>query len=173
MKLRFTRPDPKDFVATLCEVHTLSELHCKLIAEGDLTPDCDVTEACKITLYEDYVNPLISFGKKNYMITCYGLIIGFADSDLSSLPDEGTQEKIEESVPVEKEEFYIDNKRVEHGCCWSAMIMRDGKLYTECDKANAKFICKALNDAYRALDAKNKEEKITRAAAHRQRNGIV
>lgn len=173
MKLRFTRRDPQEFVDTLCEVHTLSELHCKLKAEGDLTPDCDVSEACKITLYADYVDPRISFGKKNFMITCYGLIIGFADSDLSSLQPEDTKENIEQSAPVAKEEFYIDNRRVEHSCCWSAMIMRDGKLYTECDKANAKFICKALNDSYKALIAKNEEEKIARAAAHRQRNGIV
>jgi hypothetical protein len=60
--------------------------------------------------------------------------------------------------------FYIDNARIEHGCCWGAAIVQDCKkgqgmyggdtdLICECDADKAQFICDALNTAQDVANA--------------------
>lgn len=55
-------------------------------------------------------------------------------------------------------EYYIDEKMVEHECCWNSAVVRkcepgrgkygsDVELICECWSINARFICNALNAA--------------------------
>lgn len=159
MKVRFRKPKIEDFAASLITVETADELFAAIRRELNLPNEFDVHSALRVRPYKEYVHPEISFDRNVELhLNGYGLI-GFCDGLLKTIkpPRKAVAE-------ILKGPFYIDEGRTEHGCCWSSMIMRrspgnertnskeGATLYTECDAANAVFICNALNVAWHKIE---------------------
>lgn len=160
MKIRFVRQTLPEFVASLIEVQSLDELYAAIRQEKNLSEDFGLEEALKINPYNEYVAPEASFGR-NFQIYVIGIgLIGFCDSTLKAL-----QPSVKKFV-APKGPYRIDNRYLDHTCCYSAAIVREpteqekknGKTspvkIVDCAAGNARMIRDALN-VYHSLNHKS------------------